>query len=56
MANTGAPEPEELEDQDDPAGIPAGAVELTGPPPVPAADDDERDIDPDDEQTGGTGW
>lgn len=47
MAQTGEHEPTPMPgaEDEDPAGI--GSDALTGPPPVPAEDDDEREIDPD---------
>lgn len=47
MATTGNTAPELVvgTDDEDPAGI--GSDALSGPPPVPAEADDEREIDPD---------
>ena len=44
MANTGPAEPQDLEDEDDPVGIPP--IDLTGPDPVPVDQDEQREIEP----------
>jgi hypothetical protein len=46
MANTGTPDPRDFDGPDDDelaVEIPGEA--LTGPPPVPVEDDDERELD-----------